>query len=225
MSNNRVSAISDGSMGIAVGRSVTVQASMGTPQATGKLAWVQNTYASQYNHAVGCWESFDNTIKKRRMRGGHLLLYRFVILAVVVVSFVLGGLSSEVKAYVAFPVVSTVIYLSLTIWNWHVFRTNGNLLHSHMIHVPDNALPGWSNRFYTIPVYTQITDHQVLAISNYAGTAIGQLIEQSRDSSSIEVMFYTNSFLKETKFPKETLLHFIIFIIVIIVAIASVVKE
>ncbi|CAF4062126.1 unnamed protein product, partial [Adineta steineri] len=78
MPNNRVSTISDGSMGIAMGRSVTVQAFMGTPKATGKLAWVQNTYASQYNHAVGCWESFDNTMKKRRMRGGHLLLYRLL---------------------------------------------------------------------------------------------------------------------------------------------------
>jgi hypothetical protein len=225
MSNNRVSMISDGSMGIAVGRSVTAQASLGTPQATGNLAWVQNTYASRYNHAVGCWESFDNTTGKRRMRGGHFLLYRLFVFAVVVVSFVLGGLSWEVKAYVTFPVVCTVIYLSLTIWNWHVFRTNGDLIHSHMIYVPDNALPGWTNRFYTIPVYTQITDHQVLAISNYAGTAIGQLIEHSRGSSSIEVMFYENSYLKKTEFPKETLLHFLIFINVFIVAIATVVRE
>ncbi|CAF1679725.1 unnamed protein product, partial [Adineta ricciae] len=39
MWNNRVSTISDGSMGIAAGRSLTAQVTIGTPQATGKLAW------------------------------------------------------------------------------------------------------------------------------------------------------------------------------------------
>jgi hypothetical protein len=159
------------------------------------------------------------------MRGGHFLLYRLFVVAVVIVSFVPGGLSWQVKAYVTFPVVCTVLYLSLTIWNWHVFRTNGNLLHSHMIQVPKNVLPGYCNEFYTIPIYTEITDHQVLAISTYAGTAIGQLIEHNRDASSIEVMAYTDTYLRLIRFPKETLIHFIIFIIVFIVAIATVVRE
>ncbi|CAF1246761.1 unnamed protein product [Adineta ricciae] len=225
MWNNRVSTISDGSMGIAAGRSLTARVTIGTPQATGKLAWVRSTYASQYNHAVTCFESFDNTTGKKRMRGGRLLLYRLLIFAVVVVSFVLGILSSNVKAYVAFPVVSAVVYLDLTIWNWHIFRINGNLLHSHMIKVSDNVLPGYINRFFTIPIYTHITDHQILAISNYAQTAIAQLIEQHRGSDSIKIMCYTNSYQKYMKFPIETLLYFIVFIGIFIVAITSVVKQ
>jgi hypothetical protein len=61
MANNRVHTISDGSMGIEMGRSVTTRTSVGRPTATGTLAWLQNTYASHYNHPVKCWESFDST--------------------------------------------------------------------------------------------------------------------------------------------------------------------
>ncbi|CAF4950655.1 unnamed protein product, partial [Rotaria sp. Silwood1] len=178
MSNNRVAVVSDGRLAVGTGRSVTTNISLGTPEATGKLAWVQNTYASQYNHAVSCWKAFETSGIKRQMRGGHLLLYRWLVLAVVIVAFVLGGLSKNVKPYITFPIVSAVIYLGLTIWNWHVFRTNGNLLHSHMVQVPDSALPGFINEFYTIPIYAQVTDQRLLAISNYTNTVIAQLIEQ-----------------------------------------------
>ncbi|CAF3331620.1 unnamed protein product [Rotaria socialis] len=121
MSNNRVYTVGGGSLDIVGDRDVSADFMLGTPQATGTLAWVQNTYASQYNHAVRCWEAFDGASKKRRMHGGHLLLYRWLIFAVVIVSFVLGGLSNQVQAYIAFPIVATVIYMNLTIWNWHVF--------------------------------------------------------------------------------------------------------
>jgi hypothetical protein len=223
MSNNRVFTVSDDSTTIATSHSVTSNITLGTPEATGKLAWVQNTYASQYNHAVGCWKAFDGSGTKRQMRGGHLLLYRWFILAVVIVSFVLGGLSTDVKAYVTFPIISTVIYLTLTIWNWHVFRTNGNLLHSHMIAVPDNLLPGWTNEFFHIPIYAQITDQRLLGVSSYAVTAIAGLIEQSEGQSSIDIMVYRRIYLKKLRFPWETILHFIIFIIIFIVALSRVI--
>ncbi|CAF3073850.1 unnamed protein product [Rotaria sp. Silwood2] len=225
MLNNRVYTVSDGSVGIASGRFVTSNITLGSPVATGTRAWVQNTYASQYNHAIRCWESFGDASKKRKMRGGRLLLYRWLILAVVIVSFVLGSLSNGVKAYITFPIVSTVIYIGLTIWNWHVFRTNENLLHSHMFHVPSSAISGWSNKFFRIPIQVENTDHQILSISNNAGTTIAQLIQQSQGQTSIEIMAYTDSYLSKIVFPKETLLHFIIFIIVFIVAIARVVAE
>ncbi|CAF1285520.1 unnamed protein product [Rotaria magnacalcarata] len=225
MSNNRVYTVSGGSLNIVGGRDVSSDFMLGTPQATGTLAWVQNTYASQYNHAVRCWEAFDGASKKRRMRGGHLLLYRWLILAVVIVSFVLGGLSNQVKAYIAFPIVATVIYMSLTIWNWHVFRINGSLRHPHMIQVPARIIPGWSNEFFRIPIYTQITDRQILGITHEVGTVIAQLIQQSHGETSLHIMVYTDSYLRKLKFPKETVLHFLIFIIVFVVAIATVVSE
>ncbi|CAF3499189.1 unnamed protein product [Rotaria socialis] len=225
MSNNRVYTVSGGSIDIVGGRGVSADFVLGTPQATGTLAWVQNTYASQYNHAVGCWEAFDGASKKRRMRGGHLLLYRWLIFAVVIVSFVLGGLSKQVKAYIAFPIVATVIYMSLTIWNWHVFRINGSLRHPHMIQVPARILPGWSNKFFRIPIYAQITDRQILGITHEVGTIIAQLIQQSHGETSLHIMAYTDSYLRKLKFPKETVLHFLIFIIVFIVAIGSVLSE
>ncbi|CAF1113591.1 unnamed protein product [Rotaria sp. Silwood1] len=194
MSNNRVAVVSDGRLAVGTGRSVTTNISLGTPEATGKLAWVQNTYASQYNHAVSCWKAFETSGIKRQMRGGHLLLYRWLVLAVVIVAFVLGGLSKNVKPYITFPIVSAVIYLGLTIWNWHVFRTNGNLLHSHMVQVPDSALPGFINEFYTIPIYAQVTDQRLLAISNYTNTVIAQLIEQHHveyqiQKSNVSIIF------------------------------------
>lgn len=225
MPDTRVFVVGNDSEVIAAGRSVTADVALGTPEATGKLAWIQNTYASQYNHAGGCWESFDDTSSKRKMRGGHLLLYRWLMLAVVIASFVLGGLSRNVKAYVTFPVVSTVIYLAITIWNWHVFRTNGNLLHSHMIEVPGNVIPGLLNEFYRIPIYAQITDQRLLAVSNHARTVIAHLIEQNHGQASIEVMVYKRSYLREIRFPWESILHFIIFIVVIIVAISIVVQN
>lgn len=94
-----------------------------------------------------------------------------------------------------------------------------------MIHVPASALPRLQNEFFTIPIHTQITDHQFLAVTNHATTAVGQLVEQSRGSTSIDLMFYTGTFLKKTKFAYETLLHFVVFTIVLIVAIASVAQK
>jgi hypothetical protein len=71
MANNRVHTISDGSMDIAMGHSVTAHTSVVRTIATGTLARVQNTYASHYNHVVKCWESFDSINTKRQMRAGY----------------------------------------------------------------------------------------------------------------------------------------------------------
>lgn len=220
MSNNPVAIISDGSMGVAHGRVVTSNITLGTPTATGKRAWIQKTYASQYNHAVECWESFGGSNIKRRMRGGHFLLYPLLVFVVIVISFILGSLSNSIKFYATFPVVTSVIYLTITIWNWHVFRTNGDLIHSHMIRVSPSMIPGWTNEFFTIPIQAEITDRQVLGVVHEAGAVFAQLVEQHRGETSIKIMVYIDSYLNKVKFPAESIFHFIIFLVALIVGIA-----
>ena len=58
MANNQVYPIVDGPVAIIGGHVSTMKVSLGIPVATGRLAWVQNTYPSAYNHAVKCYESF-----------------------------------------------------------------------------------------------------------------------------------------------------------------------
>ena len=120
-----------------------------------------------------------------------------------IIAFVLVGLSSSVKAYVTFLIVTSVIYLALTIWNWQVFRTN-----AHMFEVKQHVIPNYSNEFFIIPVHTQIIDHRILAIENAVGRWIRHLIEEEHATTSIDIMVYTKNYRKKTRFSVESVIHF-----------------
>lgn len=94
-----------------------------------------------------------------------------------------------------------------------------------MIQVPKNALPGFENDFFTIPIHTRITDQRLLGISSQNAQAIAQLVNQHEGETSIKVMFYTDSYLKGIRFPLEIIVHYFIFIPVFIITISKLVSQ
>ena len=105
---------------------------VGESCATGVLAFIRNTYPASYNHVVrnmnGLIKGTD-TKDKRFMRGGHFLLYRYVLLFAIVLCFAFDIASIYTKACAAVSFVLTVLYIALSIYNIVIFILNRPLMH------------------------------------------------------------------------------------------------
>lgn len=142
------------------------------------------------------------------MRYSFLVHRVFIFVVLITVSGLYTNTQRIIRYFLIIIIFVAVFYLSVTIQNWCIFQTNGNLLHSHMIEVPELLLLGLQNEFYTIRIHATITDRRTQDISNRISTFISQLIQQNQSLTTIKIMCYKKLYLKTICFLNETILYF-----------------
>jgi hypothetical protein len=222
---NTVSVVTVPDTGIvAVAQQTTMQ--MGTPRVTGVLAFVRNTYPARYNHVVRNMNTLGpqtNTKDKSSMRGGHLLLYRYVILLAILLCFGFGLASLYVKPCAAVPFILSTLYIAVSIYNIVIYIRNTPLLHELLTAEVQTGVisGGYKNEFYKIPVTTTVHTGIVAALFNPA-KIVAAVKRENTNVTEIQVMLYDCYYKRYTTFPIEIAIHLIVFIILFILAIAFV---
>jgi hypothetical protein len=144
---------------VAVSQQINMQ--IGQPRATGILVFIRNTYPASYNHVVRNMNHLLkqlNTKNKRSMRGGHFLLYRYVILLAILLCFCFGIASIYVKPCAAVSFSLSVLYIALSIYNIIIFILNRPLIHPFLTgKIPRGYISGdYTNEFYSVPMNTRV---------------------------------------------------------------------
>lgn len=216
-----VSTVGDNGV-IAVAQDSTVN--MGTPVYSGRLAFVRNTYPAVYNHVVRNMNTLIAQTaekKKRSMRGGHFFLYRYIILFAFLLCLVFGIVSIFVKACATVPFILSALYIFLSIYNIVIYRLNRPLIHPYLaIYLPESQMPNSSkkNMFYSVPFDITVRTQGLGALVDPARIVAAVQLENTH-ATEIDIMFYTNEYISDSKFPKECVFHLILFIIMFILAI------
>ncbi|CAF1362712.1 unnamed protein product [Adineta steineri] len=187
---------------------------VGEIRETGITVTVRNNYAGRYNFAVNnynCLASLD----KKKMRGGHFLLHRYIVILLWLVSMACAGASAVLKPLIAVPIVISVLYIALSIYNIVVFKRNGSLFHPKLM-IHNNRLAGSINEWYTVPIHTRIQDTAALAaVGGDNSAAMNVLREEYTNVDEIQIMIYTERYIRlHTYFPRRSIvIHIIGFII------------
>lgn len=204
---------------------VTQHATMeiGEPRDTTVLVFIRSTYPAIYNHVVrNMNDSINyqtNTKKKWSMRGGHFFLYRYVVLLAMILCFVFGIVSIFVKGCAAVPLVLTVLYIALSIYNIVVYILNRPLIHPLLTRqVPRGNLDGMINRFFNVPVNATVLTGIIAAFIDPAVIAAA-MKKENVQLTEIRIMLYDDRYLSRSKFPKEIIVHLFFFTILFILAI------
>lgn len=203
-----------------------VSIELGTPQETGRWTFIRNTYPARYNHVVKNMNRLNgqlNIPKRMNMRGGHFLLYRFIILIAIVLTVIFGIVSVYVKAasIVSFTIVT--IYLLVSICNVVIFFKNRPLLNPDLtVAVPQSNLGKMQNTFYSVPINATVTTGAVAA---YFDTAVINAMVQKYNVQLTEVtlMVYGAQYLRNTR-PFEIIVHGGIFFVLFILSIIFVTR-
>lgn len=207
-----VSSSNDSSAVIGQQRTVQAQFSTGKPVATGRWAWVRNTYASQYNFAAKNYDSLGGAQAKKQMRGGRFFLYRYVILFGLAATLFFAWDNARQGGIVTVAVLLCILYTVLGVYNIFVYSKNGSLKHDRMFRVKSKYLTGCVNEFYEIPIRASITDTRILAMvgSDVQGV-IANVQQYQQDVDSVSIMVYKDAYLKYMRFPAEAIVHTLLF--------------
>ncbi|CAF1227738.1 unnamed protein product [Adineta steineri] len=199
---------------------VNVNLELGQIRDVGHTTYIRSTYAGRYNFAVKQYNHYDteNVNKKRYMRGGRLFLYGIIVLILFIVSILLINQAKSNKALIAIPIIISIIYLFITSYNWHIHRTNASLIHDNMIKVQDKYLSGSINEHFKIPVHARIQNRELIAATDGTTIAVlARLQQRYQNLTEIDIMLYKNIYLtKYACFPSETILHFLLFLGILI---------
>jgi hypothetical protein len=212
---------------VAVTRQTTME--IGQPHATGVLAFIRNTYPASYNHVVRNMNAIINQMNaknKRSMRGGHFLLYRYVVVFAIILCFCFGIASIYVKACAAVPFVLSVLYIALSIYNIVIFVLNRPLIHPTLTRqVPQGVIPdGSMNEFYSVPVNATVSTGVFAAFIDPAILAAA-VRRENIQLTRIKIMLYDHRYLRRSNFPKEIIVHLLVFMILFILAIVFVISN
>lgn len=192
---------------------VNVDIEMGRARSTGTSTYVRSTYSARYNFAVRQFNVYvDVILEKRQMFGGLILLYNIVVLVLFGVS--IGGYinADDTKAFIAVPFVISIAYLLITFYNWHIFRTNGSLVHRQFFRVNDYEIPDSINKHLTIPLRANVQNQQVIAATDGSTVAIAARLRQEYiNLTEIDIMLYDSNYEKHMRFPVESIVHFLLF--------------
>jgi hypothetical protein len=187
---------------------------VGNVRATGIRVTIRNNYVARYNFAVRQYNSLLISDKKKNMRGGHFLVYRYTVIFLWLISMICGGISAIVKPLVTIPIIISVAYIALSIYNIVIFKKNGSVLH-HRLMIHNNALGG-SNEWYTVPIHTRIQDSAALAaVGGDDSAGMAAIREEYTNMEEIKIMVYTERYITcFTYSPKKTVaLHIVAFVI------------
>jgi hypothetical protein len=224
---NRINAVTEnGNTIVGVIDEKTIE--MGAPVDVSVLTHVRSSYPAIYNHGVRSANHLNHSVnekQKRSMRGGHLFLYRYMVLLALLLSIGFGIASIDVKPCATVPFVLSFIHIGLAIYNIHVFLSNRPLLPPLLAHrVPAESLPNknFVNYFYKIPMThsrnitlcgATLQPEEILTVFNMNTT----------HTNDITILLYTDGYLRHLKFPKECIVHLILFLIMFFLAISFVV--
>lgn len=205
---------------------VNVNLEVGEIRATGRTTYVNSTYAARYNFAVRQYNSMaddDGDEKKKNMRGGRFFLYNIIAVIFFIVSIVCNVQSSQIKPLLAVPAIISTIYLLITCYNWYVYCKNGSLIHERMFPVADHLLPGSNNEHFTIPLNANIQNRELIAATDGSTTAIvARLRQRYVNVTEIDIMVYKSNYAKYCNFPRESLLHFFFYVILLVATINNI---
>jgi hypothetical protein len=142
------------------------------------------------------------------------LVYRYTVIFLWLISMICGGISAIVKPLVTIPIIISVAYIALSIYNIVIFKKNGSVLH-HRLMIHNNALGG-SNEWYTVPIHTRIQDSAALAaVGGDDSAGMAAIREEYTNMEEIKIMVYTERYITcFTYSPKKTVaLHIVAFVI------------
>jgi hypothetical protein len=221
--DNRVHVSTVGDNGVIVVAQET-NVRLGTPVNTTRLAFVRRTYPAMYNHAVRNMNSLIKQTKekeKRSMRGGHFFLYRYMVLLAFLLCFSFGIASIYVKACAAVSFTLSILHIFLSIYNIVIYLLNHPLIHPDLaIYLSPGQMPDskMQNMFYTVPIQTSVRTSGLGALVDPARIVAAVQLENTH-VNEIQVMFYTDSYIRDARFPRECDFYLILFIIMFILAI------
>ncbi|CAF1412007.1 unnamed protein product [Adineta steineri] len=203
-----------GAGGAAIGYTRNQKLTIGDIRATGVKVNVRRNYAARYNFAAANYNALLTSDKKKKMRGGHFLLHRYIIILLWLISIICGGVSAVLKPLVAIPIVISLLYIVLTIYNIVIFKKNRSVLHSKLM-IHNNALAG-NNEWYTVPIHTRIQDRAALAaVGGDDSIDIAAIREEYTNMQEVKVMVYQEQYIRlYTYFPtKSIIIHIVAFVI------------
>lgn len=195
-----------------------VQVNAGNARDVGISVTVRNTYPARYNFAVKQYNSIpdDEASKKKQIRGGHFLMYRFVMVLAFLIAIATAGISVKIKAVVTVNIVISLAYIVLSIYNIVIYKQNGSLFSRRMIH--DNRMTK-SNDYFKVPINTTVSQANIIA-SEHANVVAG-LKNTYNHLSEIDVMVYNEYYVRTfTYFPwKKVIKHIIVFSLTMVIGI------
>jgi hypothetical protein len=194
-----------------------VDVGVGQIRETTVRTYVSSNYAARYNFAVKNYKYVDqdeSDIKMRNMRGGHFFLFNIIVGVFFCGSVYCIYNINDSKPLVGVPIATSIIYLLITCYNWHIYRTNDNVLHDCMIEVKPYYLSGWMNRFFKIPIHARIQNQELIAASDGSTTAVlARLQQRYYNLTEITIMLYCPKYRAVyATFPSATIVHFILFL-------------
>jgi hypothetical protein len=206
---------------------VNVDLELGQARDVGRTTYIRSTYAARYNFAVTQYNSYetDSTKDKRYMRGGRFFLYNIIIIVLIIGSIICSVNASGNMPIIAVPIVISAIYLLITCYNWHIHRTNGSLIHDHMVRVQDRYMSS-INEHLKISVHARIENRELIAATDGSTMAfLARLQEKNLNLDEIGIMLYGSTYIKKyASFPGESVWHFLIFTGLLITAIVQIVN-
>jgi hypothetical protein len=200
---------------------------IGTPKDISKLAFVRGTYPACYNHGVKNMNgliSQTNEPAKRSMRGGHFLLYRYMVFLAFLLCWIFGIASIYIKAFSAIPFALSILYTVVAIYNISIYRLNRPLLHPHLtLYLSPQEMPrqDFKNLFYSVPILTN-TETSILGALVDPARIVAALHLENSQVDHLEIMVFTDSYVSDTKFPKECVFYLIIFVLMFFLSIVFV---
>jgi hypothetical protein len=224
--NNPVHVATVGDNGlIAVAQEVNIE--MGVPRHNGKLVFIRRTYPAVYNHVVrNMNDLLDQTNEKKKwaMRGGHFLLYRYMVLLAFLLCFCFGIASIYVKACAVVSFIVAVLHIILAIYNIVIYRLNRPLIHPFLaidVRPYEMPNPDKMNMFFKVPLRINVLTGVLAALVDPA-RIVAAIQRENSHIDEIGIMLYDYNYVRCARFPKECACYLILFIIMFILAIAFV---
>ena len=157
------------------------------------------------------------------MRGGHLFLYRYVILFAILLCLGFGIASIYVKPCATVPFILSILYIALSIYNIVIFIINRPVIHPLLARQVQRGLisGNYINEFYSVPVNATVLTGVLAAFIDPAVIAAA-IQRENIQLAEIKIMLYDDRYVRRSSFPKEIIIHLIVFLVLFILAIAFV---
>jgi hypothetical protein len=193
-----------------------------------KRTGISNTYPAIYNHVIRNANYMaeingnNKTLFKKSMRGGRFFFYRFIVFLAFALSVTFTFLSVNNEQFFGIvPLVLSVIYITLSIYNIIIYRINRPLLHPNFTIPVRYGLLGkeLSYRFYDIPLRTNVRNPDFSAVINDSDAFVADLKQRYTHLTEVRIMLYDDRYLRHNRFAKEAVFYLVLFILILIVAI------
>lgn len=183
--------------------------------------FVSYAYPNRYNFAVDNYNEASNR-QKRRMFGGFLVLYRSVVSVLWIISSTLGVLALISGKFVIGTVLISVLYLGISFYNLYVFIDNRSLVNGTRLLLAKTAGPtGADHEWVSVPLDSRSASERLSAVDQTVLDSVRREYA-GQGQQAIDCLVYTRRYADSyPSFPKEILLHIIVFLVSMTVGIAA----